>query len=51
MLNQNNIHAGETLDDINLRKTEEQLEKNAWIKDAELFFDNHQTLACKYFRT
>ncbi len=44
VLNQNNIHTGETLDDINLRKAEEQLKQNAWIKDAELFFDNHQTL-------
>jgi len=43
-LNQNNIHTGQTLDDINLRKAEEQLKQNAWIKDAELFFDNHQTL-------
>jgi cell division protein FtsQ len=44
VLNQNNISTGETLDDINLRKAEEQLKQNAWIKDAELFFDNHQTL-------
>jgi len=44
VLNQNNIHTGKTLDDINLRKAEEQLKQNAWIKDAELFFDNHQTL-------
>ena len=44
VLNQNGIRAGETLDDINLRKTEDQLEHNAWIKDAQLFFDNHQTL-------
>lgn len=44
VLNENNITAGKILDDINLRKTEEQLEQNAWIKDAELFFDNHQTL-------
>ena len=44
VLNQNNIHAGETLNDINLRKTEESLEDNAWIKDAELFFDNRQVL-------
>ncbi|MEP6466134.1 MAG: hypothetical protein ABJB05_07495 [Parafilimonas sp.] len=43
-LNENNITAGKTLDDINLRKAEEQLKQNTWIKDAELFFDNHQTL-------
>jgi cell division protein FtsQ len=44
VLNQNNIHAGEALEFIDLRKTEAQLERNAWIKDAELFFDNLQTL-------
>src|SRR5690348_2348162 len=33
VLNQNNIHTGKTLDDINLRKAEEQLKQNAWIKD------------------
>lgn len=44
VLNQNNIRTGQTLDDINLKNAEEQLESNAWIKDAELFFDNHQTL-------
>ena len=44
VLNQNGIRPGETLNDINLRRTEEQLEHNAWIKDAQLFFDNHQTL-------
>jgi cell division protein FtsQ len=35
------------LDEINLRKTEEQLKSNPWIKDAELFFDNHQILHVK----
>lgn len=44
VLNQNNIHTGQTLSDIDLRKAEEQLEHNAWIKDAQLFFDNQQTL-------
>lgn len=44
VLNQNNIHTSQTLEDINLRKAEDQLEHNAWIKDAQLFFDNHQTL-------
>ncbi len=43
-MNQNGIRAGETLNDINLRRAESQLEHNAWIKDAQLFFDNHQTL-------
>lgn len=41
------IRAGKTLDDINLKTTEAQLEKNVWIKDAELFFDNHQVLHVK----
>ncbi|HEX5153881.1 MAG TPA: FtsQ-type POTRA domain-containing protein [Parafilimonas sp.] len=47
VLNKNTIHAGETLDEINLRKTEEQLKSNPWIKNAELFFDNHQILHVK----
>ena len=47
VLNKNAVHAGETLDEINLRKTEEQLKSNPWIKDAELFFDNHQILHVK----
>ena len=47
VLNKNTVHAGETLDEINLRKTEEQLKSNPWIKDAELFFDNHQVLHVK----
>ena len=44
VLKENSITPGKTLDDINLRKAEEQLEQNTWIKDAELFFDNHQIL-------
>ena len=44
VLNEGGIYAGKTLDAINLKATEEQLEKNAWIKGAELFFDNHQVL-------
>ncbi len=47
VLNRNNIHAGETLSDIDLMKTEEQLKNNLWIKDAELFFDNRQVLHVK----
>lgn len=41
------VYAGKTLDAINLKTTEAQLEKNVWIKDAELFFDNHQVLHIK----
>lgn len=44
VLNKNNIHSGETFNDIDLRKAEDQLKQNAWIKDAQLFFDNHQIL-------
>src|SRR6478735_4418693 len=47
VLNKNNIRAGETLSDINLRNAEQSLEKNVWIKDAELFFDNRQVLHVK----
>src|SRR5207249_9386158 len=35
---------GKEMSAINLRKIEEQLEKNAWIKNADLFFDNGQVL-------
>ncbi len=44
LLRQSEIHAGETLDDINLKNTEDLLKQNVWIKDAEMFFDNHQVL-------
>ncbi len=47
VLNKNNIHTGETLSDIDLKKTEDQLINNLWIKDAELFFDNSQVLHVK----
>jgi len=49
VLSENNVRAGETLDEINIRKVEELLEQNAWIKDAELFFDNNQVLHVKIF--
>ncbi|MFT4153938.1 cell division protein FtsQ/DivIB [Parafilimonas sp.] len=44
VLSRNSISAGQTLSDINLKNAEQMLEKNAWIRDAELFFDNHQML-------
>ena len=47
VLAKNNIRPGKTLEDINLKNAEEQLEKNVWIKDAELFFDNRQALHVK----
>src|SRR3954454_2471218 len=38
---------GKEVSEINLRNIEEQLEKNAWVKDADLFFDNNQVLHAK----
>jgi cell division protein FtsQ len=35
---------GKPIESINLRKMEAMLERNIWIKDAELFFDNNQVL-------
>ena len=35
---------GKELVTFDLRKLEDRLKKNAWIKDAQLFFDNNQTL-------
>jgi cell division protein FtsQ len=35
---------GKPVDAIALRKSEEALERNVWIKDAELFIDNQQVL-------
>src|SRR5258706_11943113 len=44
VLSANNIKAGGILSDIDLRKVEEQLEHNTWVKDAQLYFDNRQIL-------
>ncbi|MHA4846658.1 cell division protein FtsQ/DivIB [Flavitalea antarctica] len=35
---------GRALQTFDLRRLEEKLEKHVWIKDAELFFDNNETL-------
>lgn len=35
---------GKEISTINLRSIEETLEKNPWVENAELFFDNHQVL-------
>lgn len=35
---------GQTISTINLRKLEQLLEKNTWIQDAELYFDNQDVL-------
>lgn len=44
VLNEAGAKAGAIANNINLKATEVALEKNAWIKDAELFFDNRQVL-------
>jgi len=38
---------GKTLASFDLKKMEELLEKNPWVKDAQLFFDNTETLRIK----
>ena len=35
---------GKEIASFDLRKMEERLKKNAWVRDAQLFFDNNQTL-------
>jgi len=35
---------GKEIASFDLRKMEEKLKKNAWVRDAQLFFDNTQTL-------
>ncbi len=35
---------GKTIASFDLHKMEDQLKKNAWIKDAQLFFDNNRVL-------
>ncbi|PWT71416.1 MAG: hypothetical protein C5B59_18170 [Bacteroidetes bacterium] len=36
--------AGKTIVSFDLRRMEEKLKKNAWIRDAQLFFDNNELL-------
>jgi len=47
IMKSNGALKGKEVSTINLRSVEEQLEKNAWIKDADLFFDNNQVLYAK----
>jgi cell division protein FtsQ len=47
VLKANNVAKGVAVEDINLGVVENILENNAWIKDAELFFDNNQVLTVK----
>jgi len=44
IMQKNGAKKGEEISQINLRGTEDQLERNAWVKKAELFFDNNQVL-------
>jgi cell division protein FtsQ len=44
MLNSISPVVGRDIASLNLRIMEEQLEKNAWVKNAELFFDNNSVL-------
>lgn len=44
ILNGNGPVKGKNIATVNLRSMEEQLEKNAWVKNAELFFDNNRVL-------
>ncbi len=47
VLADNNVVKGEPVENIHLGLVENELEKNAWIKDAQLFFDNNQVLTVK----
>jgi cell division protein FtsQ len=38
---------GKTIATFDLRKMEDLIKKNAWVKDAQLFFDNTETLRIK----
>jgi cell division septal protein FtsQ len=38
IMKSNGALKGKEVSTINLRSVEEQLEKNAWIKDADLFY-------------
>ena len=44
ILQKNGAGKGKETNDVALRSIEDELEKNAWIKKAELFFDNTQVL-------
>ena len=44
IMQKNGAKKGEEISQINLRGTEDHLERNAWVKKAELFFDNNQVL-------
>jgi len=47
VLKRNGASPGVEVENIPLGLMEKELEKNAWIKDAQLFFDNNQLLSVK----
>lgn len=47
ILQKNSVVKGVQVANIPLGLVEKELEKNAWIKDAQLFFDNNQLLTVK----
>jgi len=47
IMKDNGAEKGKEISTIHLRGIEEQLEKNAWINDADLFFDNNEVLHAK----
>jgi len=47
VLQKNGVVKGVVLSDVHPWLVEAELEKNAWIRDAQLFFDNNQVLTVK----
>lgn len=47
ILHKNRAVVGEVVENIPLGLVEKELEKNAWVKDAQLFFDNNRLLTVK----
>ena len=47
VLTKNGVVKGAVIENIHLGLAEKELEKNAWIRDAQLFFDNNQVLTVK----
>src|ERR1700761_6644958 len=47
LLTNNGAAKGVVIENVHLALIEKALEKNAWIRDAQLFFDNNQVLTVK----
>lgn len=47
ILKENNVLKGTSVEAVHLGLIENELEKNAWIKNAQLFFDNNQVLTVR----